>query len=85
MGSDNILPITLAIPTMNRPQTLKRTLESYLAADFLPAQIIVVDQSQDKENQEKNKEQCALINKTECLYIYQQLPSSTLARNTSLR
>ena len=85
MGSDNILPITLAIPTMNRPQTLKRTLESYLAADFLPAQIIVVDQSQDKEKQEKNKEQCALINKTECLYIYQQLPSSTLARNTSLK
>ena len=44
MASTNILPITVAIPTMNRPQALRRTLQGYLGADHLPAQIIVVGQ-----------------------------------------
>lgn len=71
---------------MNRPQTLRQTLESYMAADYLPAQIIVVDQSQAKDVQRHNKrlleDACA---KTETIYIYQQEPSSTKARNNALQ
>ena len=44
-----ILPITVLIPTMNRPQTLKRTLNKYLDSECLPAQIVVVDQSTSEE------------------------------------
>lgn len=79
------LPITLAIPTMNRPQTLKRTLESYMSADFLPAQIIVVDQSEKPEIRKQN-EQLLNIFPADVVksYLYQDVPSTTKARNFAL-
>lgn len=43
-----ILPISVVIPTMNRLQTLKNTLDGYCLKNYVPSQIIVVDQS-DKE------------------------------------
>lgn len=40
-----VLPISLVIPTYQRPQSLLQTVQSYLAGDAVPAEIIVVDQS----------------------------------------
>lgn len=86
MKKNNILPIAVVIPTMNRPQTLQRTLNTYFSADYLPAQIIVVDQSKSEEMQSKNKFFLTQGPKDlQINYIYQKVPSSTQARNTALK
>ncbi len=41
----NILPISVVIPTFNRPGPLSRTLDSLARQQALPAQIIIVDGS----------------------------------------
>lgn len=86
MNQKIVLPVSVLIPTMNRPDTLKRTLDSYLSADCLPGQIVIVDQS-EKEDTKKYVE--ALIEKNDCNqikfdYVYQPTPSSTQARNTAM-
>ena len=45
---NSILPISVLIPTMNRPDSLERTLKKYICAKYIPAQIVVVDQSEEK-------------------------------------
>ncbi len=76
------LPISVVIPTMNRAKDLEETLESYMTAQGIPMQIIVVDQSEKKEVQDRNR---AVLEKyedaIECLYIYQKEASLTKARN----
>ncbi len=80
------LPITVAIPTMNRPQALRRTLQGYLNADYLPAQIIVVDQSQTQQMQQQNKQVLEQIPEDiQVNYIFQKNPSLTMARNYALQ
>lgn len=39
--NNNILPISVLIPTMNRPESLERTLKKYMSAKFVPAQILI--------------------------------------------
>lgn len=77
--------VSLLIPTMNRPDTLERTLESYFTADFYPSQLIVVDQS---ENIDVAKLVETIVNKysdiTETIYVYQKTPSLTVARNRAM-
>ncbi len=86
MTNTNILPITLAIPTMNRPQTLQRTLQSYSNADYLPAQIIVVDQSQTEQAQAQTKQLLATLPVgVTGTFVYLKNPSSTQARNIALQ
>lgn len=86
MASTNILPITVAIPTMNRPQALRRTLQGYLGADHLPAQIIVVDQSQTEQAQAQNKQLLATLPVgVTGTFVYLKKPSSTQARNIALQ
>jgi glycosyltransferase involved in cell wall biosynthesis len=80
------IPISVLIPTMNRPKTLNRTLRNYLTVTYIPTQIVVVDQSQDEEVRQQVKD---IVNKysnqTECKYIYQSRPSSTMARNNAMK
>lgn len=45
------LPISVIIPTMNRPESLDRTLKCIAEAADVPQQIVVVDQSQNEETQ----------------------------------
>lgn len=79
----NILPISVLIPTMNRPETLKATLDSFFNGDVLPAQVVVVDQSND-ENAKKTKNVCdKYSDKAQIKYVYQERPSSTEARNNA--
>lgn len=42
------LPLSIVIPTRNRPMVLRRTLESLAAQGAQPAQIVVVDASPDR-------------------------------------
>lgn len=39
------VPLTVVVPTYNRPETLRATLESYLSGWAVPNEIVVVDQS----------------------------------------
>lgn len=82
----NILPISVLIPTMNRPDSLERTLKKYMSAKFVPAQIIVVDQSETKEVANGNEDVLKNItHDIEWKYIYQKEPSSTKARNKAIK
>ncbi len=79
------LPISLLIPTMNRPKTLEITLKSYLDKEFIPSQVVVVDQSTDKNVANEVE---SLVNGfssvTEIIY-YTQAMSLTYARNTLIK
>lgn len=77
-----LLPVSILIPTMNRPETLQRTLSTYLNTQYIPTQIVVVDQSREIGTQIANKQLLdTYSNITECLYIHQDVPSLTKARN----
>jgi len=79
--------ISLLIPTMNRPESLKRTLLSYCNGKMLPDQIIIVDQSQEKAISEDIHHMVDEIGNTylvDTVYYYQDTPSSTQARNNAL-
>lgn len=78
------LEISLLIPTMNRPQTLKTTLNGYYSKDFYPAEVIVVDQSESASVREEVKKITeSFSKKAACVYIYQAEPYLTKARNTA--
>lgn len=79
----NILPISVLIPTMNRPESLKRTLDNYLAANSVPSQIVIVDQSTGKLRSEVQDVIAQRAHMTKIDYFYQSTPSSTIARNTA--
>lgn len=85
MGSGRI---SVIIPTMNRPKSLKRTLFKMLQSSHLPDELIVVDQSHEVELQRTNKSIIDEFKKksenTVCKYIYQSEPSSTRARNAGI-
>lgn len=74
--------ISLLIPTLNRPNSLKSTLESYFSGVVVPNQVVVVDQSTSIEHQEINRTTLQLFSRySECLYFHLDHPSSTEARN----
>lgn len=78
-----ILPISVIIPTMNRPDSLARTLKYMASSTNVPGQVIIVDQSQDQELRKKNED---ILNSYkivfgEVVYKYQELPGLTKARN----
>ena len=80
------IPISIIIPTMNRPESLDRTLKYIFEGYNTPNQIVIVDQSQVEEV--RNENQKVLLNyKSEnvsTVYEYQLLPSLTKARNLGM-
>lgn len=84
--TDTKQSIAVLIPTMNRPDTLKKTLNSYFSGIVIPDQIVVVDQSTEKNVRERIKNVVrAYADKSRVDYIFQRTPSSTMARNTAMR
>lgn len=80
-----LLPISVVIPTMNRPSTLKQTIDQMLSNDMIPQQLIIVDQSQAEEDKMKNEQTVsAYLNILEVNYIHQEIPSLTKARNIGI-
>lgn len=81
-----ICDISVIIPTMNRPDSLKNTLDHIAKSIRKPSEVIVVDQSTSSEMAELNRkytEECdnEIISK----YLYQSTPSLTKARNYGIR
>ncbi len=61
-----ILPATAVVPTLGRPQVFARTLASLLAQGILPAQLVVVDASDDTATQAES-EKFAIQTSGSCL------------------
>lgn len=80
------VPISVVIPTMNRPESLDRTLNFFFNGENIPAQIVIVDQSFTKDMCEGNKKVLQKYSRgcNSQVYEYQQVPSLTKARNTGL-
>lgn len=78
-----IIPISVIIPTMNRPETLESTLECIFSYDFIPNEVIIVDQSQNIKSVRENKR---IVEKYSNVFlIYQEIPSLTKARNIGMK
>ena len=76
------LPISILIPTMNRPESLKHTLESYIDSDYVPSQIVIVDQTQDELIRKNVKDIVSNFSRfTSISYFFLEKPSSTVSRN----
>lgn len=81
-----ILPISIVIPTMNRPEALERTLSSIISWESIPAEIIVVDQSSSLEINKENKKNVDRIGSLcKTLYFHLDIPSSTVSRNLGFK
>lgn len=78
--------ISIIIPTMNRPESLKRTLDYIVKCRVRPGEVIVVDQSLDSNIANANRETLSRIsNIINAKYLYQENPSLTRARNYGIR
>lgn len=49
------VPITIIIPTMNRSESLDRTLKCIFEGKYTPNQIVIIDQSQAQEKRTENQ------------------------------
>lgn len=80
------LEFTLCICTLNRPSSLKESLDSYFTdVDLIPTQLVVVDQSFPEiaaQNRQNIKE---YENKTNLIYLHIDAPSLTKARNEAIK
>ncbi len=76
------LPLSVIIPTMNRLNSLKATINSINSCKKIPSEIIIIDQSKSFQ---KNK--VKLINEVSennIVYLSQREPSLTKARNLGI-
>ncbi|HNX15057.1 MAG TPA: glycosyltransferase [Oscillospiraceae bacterium] len=79
------VPVSIVIPTLNRPQALLHTLETIAAADSVPDQLIIIDQSDDEIfalNAEALRKTRAAVS-----FLHEKLspPSTTAARNYGMK
>lgn len=82
-GNDKM---AVLIPTMNRPDSLRRTLGTFFQGEVIPDELIVVDQSEKANDRNENRKITEIYASfAKVKYIYQSLPSSTKARNKALK
>lgn len=81
-----VLPISVMIRTLNRAEMLKYTVNCIMTKQFVPSQIVVIDQS-DNDITKKTTGELAekYKNITSVEYIHQEVPSATRARNTGMK
>ncbi len=81
VAAEEYADITVVIPTYNRPEVLRTTVESYLSGRVLPRQIVIVDQTSEPFDP------AIIRNKrgVELGVVHSMTPSLTLARNIGAR
>ena len=74
-------PVSVIIPSRNRPQLLFETVGSVLACDEAPAEIIIIDQSDEPNEQLRalRSERC------EVRHVWSREPGVSRARNLGMR
>lgn len=80
--SDTLPPGTLVIPSRNRPEMLAETLESVLAGDHVPDEIIIVDQSDEPNG---TVERLSREHEGRVRYLWPADPGVSRARNRGIR
>ena len=75
---NGLCAISIVIATMNRPESLKRTIASIVKSSSLPEQIVVVDQSKDRKIADLNRN---IVHEVNGEYFFQEEASLTKARN----
>jgi GT2 family glycosyltransferase len=75
------LPVTVVIPTRDRPEHLRAAVESVLSANTVPEELVVVDQS------ERRNEWLATLDGGDCSvrYVWSREAGVSLARNCGAR
>lgn len=79
-----ILDLTVIIPTLNRPKMLEKTIRNFLNKEFLPCEIIIIDQS-DKEFSLVNQQTIKNLKSELIIYKHVDFKSLTKARNFGLK
>lgn len=79
-----MISISIVIPTMNRLDSLKRTIEHIGLSRMKPLEVIVVDQSENEKEIFATNEFLKLQD-INCVYIHQKAPSLTKARNEGMK
>ena len=77
-----IAPVTVAISTLNRPEALSTCLKTLLSGEVLPAEIVIVDQSQDHRTRQV-VESCN-SGSTSLLYIHHEGRGLGAAQNIAI-
>ena len=72
--------ISVIIPTLNRPDSLLRTFEFMEKSSVLPDEVIVIDQTQDKDVAGRIRNICD-SSKLNIKYTWISTPSTTITRN----
>lgn len=75
--------VSIVIPTMNRLDSLKRTISYIVQSTVEPLEVIVVDQSTDSTEIKATKEFLE-EQSVNCKYVHNDEPSLTKARNTGM-
>lgn len=86
MPESKTVPVSVIIPTKNRYEILKNTINSYLKGSYIPDQFVIIDQSNDN-NIVKNiikdiKDDFLYV---DFKYYYLDAPSLTKARNLGVK
>lgn len=78
------MKLSVIIPTYNRISSIERTFKFIASSDTLPDEVIVIDQSKDKDLARRIQGLCnsQVFN---VVYIWQSVPSLTKARNLGMR
>lgn len=79
------IKISVIIPTLNRVESLKRTINNYIIADDIPDEIIIVDQSDNENYILEIQEYLSQVKVCSMIYHYQKYKSSTMARNYGIK
>lgn len=78
-----LLDISIIIPTRNRAKSIIETIDSIYKCEYIPNEIIIIDQSENKQSQIIKKE-ISRYKDIEIKYIHQNIPSSTSSRNKGI-
>jgi glycosyltransferase involved in cell wall biosynthesis len=77
--------VTVAIPTKNRPERLRETMESVLGGSRIPDEIVVSDQSPDGATRSVVERMRQAAGSCRITYIRSSRPGSSANRNDALR
>ena len=79
-----IIQLSVVIPTMNRPKSLKDTIISFLSGSKVPDEIVIVDQSLSDDTEKMLHILKQDFQEINFIYLKLEKPSLTKARNMGL-
>jgi len=78
----NVTNVTAVIATLDRPAALDRCLDAILCGDMLPAEVIIVDQSQHNATQAVVEQRCE--SRVSIVYMRRRQRNASASRNAAI-